>query len=103
MSGTRYSSQLESQLNKDSTIKQREKPARRHQITSAMHQRTVFSPFPEANLGGYDAASEAEGLGVKRRKFLAIVCGATVWPLAARAQPKDRTRVVGILIGPGND
>jgi hypothetical protein len=27
MSGTGYSSQLDSQLNKDSTIKQREKPA----------------------------------------------------------------------------
>ena len=40
---------------------------------------------------------------MKRRTFIAALGGAAAWPLAARAQPEDRTRVVGILIGPGND
>ena len=35
---------------------------------------------------------------VGRRKCLAVLGGAIVWPLAARAQPGERVRRVGVLI-----
>jgi putative tryptophan/tyrosine transport system substrate-binding protein len=35
---------------------------------------------------------------VKRRDFIALIGGAAVWSLAARAQQSDRTRRIGVLI-----
>jgi hypothetical protein len=39
---------------------------------------------------------------VRRRKFIALVCAAAAWPLAARGQG-ERTRRVGILSALGAD
>ena len=36
---------------------------------------------------------------IARRKFVAALAGAATWPLAARAQPSDRIRPIGVLIG----
>jgi putative ABC transport system substrate-binding protein len=36
---------------------------------------------------------------MKRRDFITIIVGATFWPLGTSAQPIDRTRRVGVLMG----
>jgi putative ABC transport system substrate-binding protein len=40
---------------------------------------------------------------MRRREFIALIGGATAWPLAARAQQGERVRLVGFLEGVSAD
>jgi putative tryptophan/tyrosine transport system substrate-binding protein len=40
---------------------------------------------------------------VKRRQFIAALCGAAAWPIAGRAQQGDRMRRIGVLMNTAAD
>ena len=40
---------------------------------------------------------------MRRREFINIIGGAAAWPLAARAEPADRMRRIGVLMPYAND
>ena len=40
---------------------------------------------------------------MRRREFVSFLAGAAAWPIASKAQPAERTRVVGVLDILGTD
>jgi putative tryptophan/tyrosine transport system substrate-binding protein len=38
-------------------------------------------------------------INIARRKFITALSAGAVWPLAARAQPRNRIRLIGLLMG----
>jgi hypothetical protein len=36
---------------------------------------------------------------MRRREFVGLVRGAVAWPVAARGQPTERVRRIGVLVG----
>ena len=40
---------------------------------------------------------------MRRREFMAVLCGAAAWPLAARGQSSPKLRIIGVLAGASDD
>jgi putative tryptophan/tyrosine transport system substrate-binding protein len=55
----------------------------------AVSYRTFFNPLR--------CLSQASGEAMRRREFITLLCGAAVWPLAARGQQDQRVRRIGVL------
>src|SRR5215204_7738946 len=79
-------------------------PKRTSASFSCCSSETDFQPLPKCSFEPLRCLAVSLEANMRRREFLGAIGGVAVaWPFVARAQPSRGARLIGVLMGIGED